>query len=756
MADRTTSGDRQHQKRQDWDFAIATRRATFLTIWCVLLRLITGKTVLLMMLMASTPAQLGVRLLSLISGKSFDVIQLGQSSWLYDPEVLTTAEGRSLRRVADELLMEMIGFAVEKEASRPETDAIFNRKEGGEEVCRLFFEIELFVDVQEHLYSGMALLAEMSRNSRLSQETKLILAVPNYWWSRYLSIALADLNMRVEGIPRPDFFRFYNACLRPFTMRWRLSGSPLAGIVRNLKEKLSTVETQLDDKSNLKPAPPLSFFVPPSDITGLNVEAECLRSGPKVGTILYDRIEPSKRSNIKWFWEEGVPRESVCIIVSAGTYTGMSGDTYDRVTQAGTVMHFDQVPDSNENKIPMWRPSAERLARDMKHQGMQLLPSMLKASISPTGAMRWFVEKRLEIVYFTAWWREYFQANDIKIFVEDYYDRDAIARYMAMRSLGGLVVTTERSQEYDHGVITIERYGDVHIMAGPHSLRQPVRPELRKRVLVAGFPLDETPLRNLADVDTIRRTLSPDLPLVFMADEGGLLYGREHVFAFYEAVLKDLDLSSEYRLLIKSKKPLILHEVYSRFGKRIFRLQEEGKLIFLDYDCPVSVAAALGDICITVPSTAMFDPMVLGKPTAVFNPARILRNVFYDQGLGDVVVFEDLSKLIQSLHEYLAGDNPGFGNAEPYVKEIDPFRDKGYSQRVVFSIEFLRDALANGKSREVALKGLMDAYGAQWGQLFSGDALQLLQEELGTGDTVKDKTSVALNSRNCLSCISNG
>lgn len=299
-----------------------------------------------------------------------------------------------------------------------------------------------------------------------------------------------------------------------------------------------------------------------------------------------------------------------------------------------------------------------------------------------------------------------------------------------MHSLGGVTVTTERSQEFDQGHILSERYADLHLMAGPHGLKQSLRPGLRRRVLMTGFPLDVSPMRRLADRGSaVKAELSPDLPLVLLVDEGGLRFGRDHVFAFYEAMLKDLEASDSYRMVVKSKKLVILDQAYARNAERINRLVEEGKLFFLEFGCSASVAASLADICISLPSTAMFDPMVLEKPTAVYNPGHSLHSVFYEQGLADSLVFDDMDTLLNAFHGYLRGECPGFGDGSSFVKEINPHRDEEAVARTAHVIELLRRKLSRGKAREEALDEVLKDFQARWGQENAGEWDRFIQGE---------------------------
>lgn len=667
-------------------------------------------------LTVSRPARLFLWLLHRFIGDRLQLNCYGMYPWYSSPTIFTDQEGRNIRFRADAMIMNVISAAVRDGGQGKIFDTVFGRSAGLEKVYRLYYEIMLFSEIREHLFVGFALHAAQLRGE-FCCDAKMTLLVPSRWWFSVFKKEVAGLSIEAKSVFHCLDLRYLHEIMNLYLYKTRVSLKKLFRLSRRggavLKRILAFGDKEsLDNSSSESPVDHIRFSYDSLSVDGERLARE---SGVNVATILYDGIEPSERSNIKWYWERDTNRDGLYIVAFADTVQ-ISPKSLETLRGNGTHVCYDKAFRGSATDQETWSPCDANIEKLIAQEKQQLLTSILRSIIPCNSSLRWFVSKYLNLIFHQAWWSDYFESNQIRIFIEDYYDRDAVARYLALHFLGGVTIASERSQEFDQGHILSERFADVYFMAGGYGLKQSQRPELRKHILMTGFPLDTVPISLLSgDVAEVREKLSPSLPLILMVDEGGLRFGREHVFSFYKALLEDLDASNGYRLMIKSKKLLILKEAFLRNEVLMKRLIENGKLLFLDFDCSASVGAVVSDICISLPSTAMFDPMILGKPTAVYNPGRAMHTVFYEQGLDGIVVFDDLAKLLEAFHSHLSGQFPGFGDASEFVKEIDPFGDGLSSFRMSHAIEFLRDALSGGATREDAIKDLLRDYRSHWG-----------------------------------------
>lgn len=697
------------------------RRMTLVALIHVLVALARGKNVLVVCLTATRLTFYALRLLALVMKGRFYWRCEGSHPWYSSPTFFTDADGNNIRHAADAMIMRITGNAVDHAASSSHSDQAFKRFTGYEDVFRLYYEIELFTEIREHVFVSFSLYSGKLR-LELEGGDDLVLLVPSTWWCDFLKKEVESHGVGVRRVWHLNGLRYLVAVMLGFSYGLRSREGQWQRCLRKLSASFRSLQKLWRGEAPviIPWTSPVELYQLPYGKHGQTETSPLRPEGPRVSTVLYDGIAPTQRSNVKWFWEQETTR-SALHVMACGDTVSLDGATRRLLHESGARVLFDRPRDRDGAEVEAWLPPAHLMVRFVGEEMEQLRSIVLSSLLPWAGQLRWQIHRLLDLMYSKAWWQTFFQENDVKVFVEDYYNRDAVARYWAMRSLGGVTLTTERSQEFDQGHILSERYADIHLMAGEYGVKQSLRPGLRERVLLTGFPLDSSPLRCLSGrLGEIKNTLSGDKPLVMMVDEGGLRFGREHVFSFYEALLKDLENSDEYRLLVKSKKAIILNEAYARNKDLFDRLIDAGKLIALDFECAASVAATLCDICISLPSTAMFDPMVMGKPTAVYNPGRSVHTVFYEHGLEDIVVFDELETLISSFHDYLSGENPGFGDASSFVSEIDRFGDGKASERMGYAIEHLRCSFAEGASREVAMSTLMQDYENKWGNEAAG------------------------------------
>ncbi|MBF0603047.1 MAG: hypothetical protein HQL07_05065 [Nitrospirae bacterium] len=545
-----------------------------------------------------------------------------------------------------------------------------------------------------------------------------LLLLPKRWWNKAVSAELSNMGVDTHSAIFGGYLEH---------LVWRLVRRVSGRTVRFVPEIVSVSEHLGTFDYFIPEYEPLSVLPSSHSEGGETIPGICIS--------LCDTIDPRWRCGTKWYWSPWLNRASVSLVADSLLSFPINLEEQTALHGFGTTLLRRTTSTScpELNRLPLWNPSWRLHVALFLEEAWHLVRYGL-AALNPSAArLRWQLIQYAFLVPSLLWWQAFLSERRIRILVEDYYGSSAAVHALAAARTGCLVVSTERSQEYDHEQIDAERIADVYFMAGIHGLKQSVRPETKRHVVLTGFPSD--PLsRDLLQrtPEDIRRSLSPDKPLVLLIDEAGIIHSMEMVFTFYDAMLRELEQSRTFRLLVKSKKKLFVNAMVARYGKRINALAVSGDLFFMDPHCSASCAASVVDLAISMPSTAMFDTMILGKPTAIFNPFQSIYTFLYEQGLKDIAIYADMDILIANLRCYLRGEMPEFGDCRAFAPQINPFGDIHAGDRMGFFLESLRRELALGSESDRAIQAAMAAYRERWGEYSTGSFEALLRTKPGT------------------------
>jgi hypothetical protein len=323
----------------------------------------------------------------------------------------------------------------------------------------------------------------------------------------------------------------------------------------------------------------------------------------------------------------------------------------------------------------------------------------------------WTNLKILRLLRGVSWWYDFFKTNNVRICIEDGNGIETFKKGIAMDMVGGLLVLTERSMPLNNYSYKEIRPAHVAFLSGPHSLRQIARPECVQQKIIIGHYYDRMHEKDVLKEQTLtlHRKLeeigaSKNKPLILVCDEGGMLYGKEHVIYFYQKLIEDLQRKGGYALLLKPKKEGFLKRLPEYLTEQIALMVERKRCFVLEPFASVSLGVSVADLVISLPSTSMFTSIAMGKRTVIFNPFKTIRNLFYKQGLEDKCIFTDIVILLKNFHKYLMGLNRSFGDCRAVYEQIEPFGDGKAGERITYFLNVLMKNLMIDSSSEAALE----------------------------------------------------
>lgn len=553
----------------------------------------------------------------------------------------------------------------------------------------------------DYAFLGQYALSNLENRSGGS-DGEVVVLVPRKWWRRLVEDWLAASPVRVTSPIIPEV--------------------PFESLLVRARERCRRVADAVAD------AEPVEWFQP-EFVASFPKPARNDLAGQatRVGVLLLDSIDPRRRCNASWYWSTEFRRNDVVFLIwDHLTSECIPQEVISSVREAGGTIYRQGTRMAKTHPgVPRWRASAygrsrfviARLAALVSHIGLR---SAFRAGFL------WHLSATIRLIVKASWWYDFFKRNEIKIFVEVEEGTDAATRALAMKALGGVVVVEQRSSEYDHFQFFAERYADLFLYSGVHDLRQTVDLSNKQSVALTGFPSSTMALSRLPSIDNLRSHFKKDLPVITFVDEAGSIYGFSEVKRAYRAILEDLDTSGGFSLLVKSKRLSVFRAATSGLESQIRRLLADGKLTLFDPACPVAVPFSISDAVVTLPSTAMFEAIHLGCRTAILNPYRTMRNLFYSHGFAGTVVFEDPENLLRQLRGFLSGSADTFGDCSTFLCEIDPYGDRDGVSRTARLMDVLRDAFRDTPSVQEAIHQTLSNYGRDWGDGVAGSGEDLI------------------------------
>jgi len=310
-------------------------------------------------------------------------------------------------------------------------------------------------------------------------------------------------------------------------------------------------------------------------------------------------------------------------------------------------------------------------------------------------------------------WQDFFLSNGVGIVIHSTPSANNFIVNLALSEIGGISVDVETSITFDSGTYLNNSPCHIRFVSGPYSISQMEEPSFSRHTLQCGalnvipgreHPKEKRPLRKkwravLAVLDEVPSD-------VFFGDA---------VKEMYEAIFDLVSEDSDFFLIIKTKKMRVFEKI-QEVKDKLDHLASEGKCVMLDWKKRVTEAFALSDLTVTLPSTAAFESVASGVPTAVYNPMRSGSSIFYTNGGLDRRIFEDAETMITAIKKFAYQEDRKIGDCRDIRPKIDPFQDGLASQRVGEYLIKCLEGFDLGMSRDDILNNANEDYAMKWGK----------------------------------------
>jgi len=325
-------------------------------------------------------------------------------------------------------------------------------------------------------------------------------------------------------------------------------------------------------------------------------------------------------------------------------------------------------------------------------------------------------------------WRRFFAATatGIHVSMSDVFAASE-ALHAALADIGGVSVSIQRSIEQEPFFLR-RTVTDVHFaFCQAQAERERRSGSQVRQFITVGYPFDAA----LPAARAYGRQLRADLQsrgarfVICFFDENSGIHpkwkgGTRHVLEDYGFLCDRLAADPTLGLVLKPKQPGTLPQRLGPLWNRVGKFIDGGRCVFLggssldDRFLPC-VGACAADIAIgmAVGATAGLESYLAGTKTLLIrhdaDPGAFIR---LPKGR---VLFETWEELWAAVELVRTSKGDGIGDWELIIDEFVSLRDGVAAERIGNYISWLRDALARGCSREVAMVDAGERYSAAWG-----------------------------------------
>jgi hypothetical protein len=542
------------------------------------------------------------------------------------------------------------------------------------------------------------------RNSCEPREVAVFL--PKHRWSRFFEHYATNSGLQVK------LYRVTLAVF-PFGQACRFVASTLS---RRYGRKPGS-----EPKANLatEPVPRSSSFHKPSPIPG---RITTLYTGNTVA------LDPTKRSDWFWLLDSDIPKSNVLVYFQR---TDIPFDAEMQETLDGAGMEYVALSGGSTRwGRPVWRPG-----RASWYLGVRLAMSVVWIYFSNLLKCRripWlFFAHLIDFSFRFAYWHDFFVSYGVKVNVNNWdFSRDSVPMHLALENAGGVSVSYQWSN-LSFLSISQASAADVFFSFGPAYKRVFVKSgTLAKTLAFCGYITDHSFAAVRPESLSIRKKLKEQGAkfVVCFFDESSsdnrhsiLTHNRSR--RTYEWFLEQLLADQTLGLVLKPGYPRTLKERLGHVSGLLERAMETGRCVMLDTGRHVTdeypaQAAQAADLCVALlfSGTAGLEAYLAGTPTVFLDLERCYWDPVYSWGRG-TAVFDSFEKLQDGICEFRQNYELGseIGNLSHWVEGRDSFRDGRAAHRMGQYIEWLRETLSAGGSREEALGYAHRRYSEEWG-----------------------------------------
>jgi len=435
--------------------------------------------------------------------------------------------------------------------------------------------------------------------------------------------------------------------------------------------------------------------------------------------------DPTKRNDLFW-WNDSVVPPGQLLIYFTRSDLKLTQDLADFLRAQG--IHFVAAyPGASQLTSPVWRPTGAFLKK-----GLWLWTKILAALVvgifrRGPAPLAWLPFLGT-LVFHYAFWFDFYRWWGIKaaVIFDEFSFADSIGGTMALQDLNAISLTYQAS---NLSCAPINIVPSSMIVLGFSAAFSHYWATFRlpaDHVVQIGYTYDGAFTQVVHNAREQRRHLVRNGARFIIAyldensskDRDGLISDSDTAGIYLELigrVLRDPELG----LVCKPKKGKSLRQRLGPVSELLAKAASTGRVVLLEHiDTYPAEAGLVADLAIgeLVGTTAALETRLAGTPTVLIDLMGLKEHPYYSWGK-DRVVFDDWNTLFAKIASSRANPaaNAAFGDWQPALSSLDPFRDGKAGLRMGSYIAALRSALASGCGPQDAACQANRSYADTWG-----------------------------------------
>lgn len=453
------------------------------------------------------------------------------------------------------------------------------------------------------------------------------------------------------------------------------------------------------------------------------------QSRPALACHYTEGIEFSRRSDLHWYPQSGIPAENILVYFDRNSCAIHGGRPVPEEVVASLEKQGWQWVCLDEQAVESeliywWSPPRERKPRFISKPRRECLD-------------RWVMQTARRLLHYVHYWRQFYNWFNIKIhYITEEGYAENIAQAIAFDIAGGgngALVGRQRSEfflpaEYSlgfhpkHLFFTWNRRGEKYLTPNYNGIEYTV---------VTGCQNDGSP-QSGNDAEKLRSGGADFVVAFFDSGHGpDVTESTETMAEYYNAFLQWVVEDSTVGLIIKPKKPKFFAALPAFTRELFLKAERTGRCLMVEdaWGRFPSESAIGADMAVGIASpTALVESVISGCRGIFYDTTnlKVKDYEFYQWGEGRLV-FDDLQKIMEALKQYK--EDPlsvsSLGDWSLYRDELCAFGDRKGAARMGRYIHGLLDAFEQGKNRTEAL----DYANAEYAQCWGSDKIIVLGEK---------------------------
>lgn len=430
-------------------------------------------------------------------------------------------------------------------------------------------------------------------------------------------------------------------------------------------------------------------------------------------------IDTKRRNDLHWYHGSGIIPERILIYLDLNQTTStrfrlgklISKEVIKEIEREGFQWVAIERNVFEGQRFAYWHPSK--------------LPSNLLMKDNPGQSKldKWLIAQANTLLKAVHYWRCFYDDFNIKVqYMPDEGNFDSLAQAIACDLDKRVLIGKQRSESSPHKWHPA-RYPRHVFFAWNKRVKDhlAVNHEQVGTLVISGYPNDIMQIPKTENETSILKSKGTNF-LITLFDN---VYGADCIFSqggmeeFYKSFLQWILDDSSIGLVIKSKKPYVIDNLFSirlLLNKaintgRCIRITDEWGRFPCHASSGVDIAVGVGI------SSALIESVIAGCKGIHYDMTNLKSHEFYRWGYNRII-FNDLSVMLKSLKRYKANpeSEPQLGDWSPYLNELDPFRDGIGGERMGTYMHWLLEAYDKGKNRDEAIQYANGLYAKQWGE----------------------------------------